>query len=390
MTEPAAIETDIVIIGAGPVGLTLALALARGDGSAAAPQLLLLDGKARGSYVDDPRALALSHGTRQLLETLGAWNAAAGTAINDIHISQAGGFGRAVITREEMQADALGHVMRYRDLAAALDREIAADAVLDRCQPYSVQVEKDTATVHVRRDNAAQTIRCRLVVHAEGTPTDDAAEVCIADYRQHAVVAEVRPQQAHGHRAWERFTPDGPLALLPLGDDYALVFTVPPAKAEALMAMDDAAFLDALQAQFGTRHRFTAASPRARFPLALRLRRAIARPREVWIGNAAQTLHPVSGQGFNLGIRDAWALADTLLTHGREDPGSAALLARHARHRQLDRHGSAVFTDGIVRAFSNDVAPLRVARGIGLAALDLCPIARRFVAARMIWGARAW
>ena len=224
--------------------------------------------------------------------------------------------------------------------------------------------------------------------HAEGTPTDDAAEVCIADYRQHAVVAEVHPQRSHGHRAWGTLHPDGPLALLPLGDDYALVFTVPPAKAEALMAMDDAAFLDALPKRSSAPATASPPPRRAHFSLALRLRRAILKPREVWIGNAAQTLHPRSGQGFNLGIRDAWALADTLLTHGREDPGSAALLlARHARHRQLDRHGSAVFHRRYrPRLLPNDVAPC-AARGIGLAALDLCPIARRFVAARMIWGA---
>jgi 2-octaprenyl-6-methoxyphenol hydroxylase len=154
--------------------------------------------------------------------------------------------------------------------------------------------------------------------------------------------------------------------------------------------MDDAAFLAALQHQFGTRLRFSATSPRARFPLALRLREKLADHREVWIGNAAQTLHPVSGQGFNLGIRDAWELAETLLTQKTGDPGATGILAGHTRSRRLDRLGSAAFTDGIVRAFSNDFAPLRLARGLGLLALDLCPPARKFVAGRMIWGARAW
>lgn len=384
MTEAAALDTDVLIVGAGPVGMTLALALAAGGKRA-----LLLDRRPRGAFRDDPRALALAHGTRQLLETLGAWNAAAGTAIHDIHVSQRGGFGRTQITREELAVDALGYVMRYRDLAAALDARLPGDVLLDRAELAAPQVGSDAVTATIRRAGQEMTIRARLVVHAEGTPAAD-ADVAVSDYRQHAVLAEVRPQPAHRHRAWERFTADGPLALLPLGDDYSVVFTVPPEKADALMAMGDAAFLAALQRQFGPRVTFTASSPRARYPLALRLRRQLTAPRQVWIGNTAQTLHPVSGQGFNLGIRDAWELARALLAPPADDAGDAALLAGYARGRTLDRCGSVAFTDGIVRAFSNDFPPLRVARGLGLFALDLCPPARRFVAGRMIWGARAW
>jgi 2-octaprenyl-6-methoxyphenol hydroxylase len=131
---------------------------------------------------------------------------------------------------------------------------------------------------------------------------------------------------------------------------------------------------------------FAKPGPRSRFPLALRLRDTLAKGNEVWIGNTAQTLHPVSGQGFNLGIRDAWQLAEILLADGVA-PGS---LARYAASRRLDRQGSAFFTDQIVRTFSNDIGPLKLARGLGLLALDLCPAARHFVAKRMIWGARAW
>ncbi|MFC5300037.1 FAD-dependent monooxygenase [Azospira restricta] len=381
MTD-AAPDCEVLIVGAGPVGMTLALSLAAGGRKA-----LLLDRRARGAWRDDPRALALAHGTRQLLAILGAWNAAAGTAIHDIHVSQRGGFGRTQITREELAVEALGYVMRYRDLAAALDARLPAAALLDGAELTALQVGNDAAVATIRRDGGETTIRARLVVHAEGTPAEDAG-VAVSDYRQHAVLAEVRPQPAHGHRAWERFTPDGPLALLPLGDDYSVVFTVPPTKADALLAMDDDAFLAALQQQFGPRVRFAATSPRARYPLALRLRRQLVAARQVWIGNAAQTLHPVSGQGFNLGIRDACELAQAVLAAG--DAGDAAMLAGYARGRRLDRRGSVAFTDGIVRAFSNDFAPLRLARGLGLLALDLCPPARRFVADRMIWGARAW
>lgn len=379
-------DTDILIVGAGPVGMTLALALASGQRT---QRVLLIDSKPRGSFVNDPRALALSHGTRQLLESLRAWNAAAGTPIRDIHVSQSGGFGRTVITREEQGVEALGYVMRYRDLAAGLDTRLTADSILDSCEVVEKEIGADSAHVTIRRNGAEQRIRTQLVVHAEGTP-GSTTEVSVHDYHQHAVLAEVCPEPAHNHRAWERFTPDGPLALLPLGKDYSVVFTVPPEKADALMQMNDAAFLTALQQQFGSRLRFTATSPRARYPLALRLRKNLCSRREVWIGNAAQTLHPVSGQGFNLGIRDAWELAQILLAQNSAETGELSTLEAYSRGRQLDRHGSAAFTDGIVRTFSNDFLPLRIVRGLGLLALDLCPPARKFVSGRMIWGARAW
>ena len=150
-----------------------------------------------------------------------------------------------------------------------------------------------------------------------------------------------------------------------------------------------------LQSQFGRRLSFAKPGPRSRFPLALRLRETLTKGNEVWIGNTAQTLHPVSGQGFNLGIRDAWQLAEILLTDGVDRdhqgvPSWGSSLARYAASRRLDRRGSAFFTDQIVRTFSNDCGPLKLVRGLGLFALDLCPPARHFVAKRMIWGARAW
>ncbi|MBK9444824.1 MAG: FAD-dependent monooxygenase [Betaproteobacteria bacterium] len=365
--------------------MTLALALKHGSTPL---RVHLIDSKPRGSFVNDPRALALSHGTRQLIETMHAWNAAAGTPIHDIHVSQSGGFGRTVITREEQRIEALGYVMRYRDLAAALDAKLDADAVLDAAEVVSTTIGPHMTTTVIRRNGAEQRISARLVVHAEGTP-GASPDVRVRDYHQHAVLAEVRPEPGHKHRAWERFTPDGPLALLPLGEDYSVVFTVPPEKADAMMAMDDTMFLSALQQQFGTRLRFTTTSPRARYPLALRLRENLVATREVWIGNAAQTLHPVSGQGFNLGIRDAWELADKLFDacYGN-DPGTTDRLAAYAAGRRLDRAGSSAFTDGSVRTFSNDLPPLRFARGLGLLALDLCRPTRSFVARRMIWGAR--
>ncbi len=385
MTEDGApLTTDVLVIGAGPVGMTLALALAESP-----LRVLLLDRQPGGSWLKDPRALALSHGTRQLLERLNGWNAAAATAIRGIHVSQRGGFGRTQIEATDYDIPALGYVMRYRDLLSALHAQIGAEHIIAPCMVERIDTDHSRTTVTITHQGATRRIAARLVVHAEGTPQDDPG-VTVRDYGQQAIVCEVIPSTPHDHRAWERFTPDGPLALLPIGSDYAVVFTVPPEKAAQIMALGDEAFLGRLNEQFGGRLQFVGTGPRANFPLALRLRRQLTRERQVWLGNTAQTLHPVSGQGFNLGLRDAWELAETLLEHSQDDPGCPEPLAAYARGRQTDRIGSALFTDGIVRLFSNDVPPLKALRGFGLLALDLAPPLRHFVARRMIWGARAW
>ncbi len=383
MTDDATLRVDVLIVGAGPVGMTLALALA-----ASPLRVLLIDSRQRAAWADDPRALALAHGSRQLLERLQAWNAGAATAIREIHVSQRGGFGRTMINSDDYGTPALGYVMRYRDLAAALDARLRDGQLIDQCRVERIATHAEGVSVSVTQGGIRRDIVAQLVVHAEGTPLDD-PDIKVRDYGQEAIVAEVRPRPAHKNRAWERFTPDGPLALLPLGEDYSVVFTVPCDKAARLLELDDDQFLSALRGQFGQRLDFIASGPRASFPLALRVRPQVTRERQAWIGNTAQTLHPVSGQGFNLGLRDAWELAEALLDHPG-DAGHPAALAAYARGRQIDRRGSMAFTDGIVRLFSNDLPPLRVARGLGLLALDLYPPLRHFVARRMIWGARAW
>ena len=380
MTDPVVENVDILILGAGPVGMTLHLALAAGGQTS-----LLLDRRRPEALHADPRALALSHGARELLEQINSWPSRAATPIETIHVSQRDGFGRTLIKHTDYRLPALGYVVRYRHLAAALAANLSAGSLLAETEILDIAPDDDGATVSLRHSSRLRTIRCQLLVHAEGTPGDDPA-VSVSDYRQHAVICEVTPIPGHGKRAWERFTPDGPLALLPLGDEYSIVFTLPPARADAVMAMDDEAFVAALQAQFGQRMRFAKPGQRSRFPLALRLRDTLVKRREVWIGNTAQTLHPVSGQGFNLGLRDAWQLAETLLDQGIQRDS----LASYGASRRLDRQGGAFFTDRIVRLFSNDCAPLKFARGLGLLGLDLCPAARHFVAKRMIWGARAW
>lgn len=374
-------DVDVAIIGAGPLGMALALALADG------PSVVLIDSRARGAWADDPRALALAHGSRQLLERLGAWHAAAATAIREIHVSQRGGFGRTCIAADDYRTPALGYVMRYRDLADALAACLQPQGLIAPCSVDATEIGRERTTLRLTHNGARRCLRAKLIVHAESMP-ESGPEVRVRDYQQQAIVAEVRTRLPHKHRAWERFTPDGPLALLPLGENYAVVFSVPTDKAASLLALDDDGFLAALREQFGQRLEFVASGPRASFPLTLRLRSQITEPRQVWIGNSAQTLHPVSGQGFNVGLRDAWQLAAALLDAA--DPGAPQTLAGYARGRRIDRQGSVAFTDSLVRIFSNDLPPLRVARGLGLLALDLCPPLRHFVAKRMIWGARAW
>ncbi|WP_300454620.1 FAD-dependent monooxygenase [Accumulibacter sp.] len=377
-------QADVAIIGAGPVGMALAKALAEGPF-----RVLLVDSRRRRAWESDPRALALSHGSRQILEQVGVWNSDAGTAIHSIHVSQRGGFGRTVIEASDYDLPALGYVMRYRDLAAGLYAGVESIDLIDDCRRIELTIGSRAVEIRLSRGEETRLVAARLVVHAEGSPASEAG-VRVFDYRQHAVVAEVRPVPGHANRAWERFTPDGPLALLPLGDDYSVVFSLPPDQAKRLQDLAEDGFLAALRAQFGGRLDFVTSSARASFPLALRIRRQLTAPRQVWVGNAAQSLHPVSGQGFNLGLRDAWELAEALCRGAGDDAGAAPTLAAYARRRDLDRRGGMAFTDGIVRLFSNDLAALRLARGFGLQALDIFPPLRHFIARRMIWGARAW
>ena len=199
-------RTDILILGAGPVGMTLALALA-----GSAHRVTLVDAKPRGLAANDPRALALSHGTRQLLESLSAWNAKAATPIDHIHVSQRGGFGRTCIQAEDYRLPSLGYVMRYGDLAAALDAQVTANSgltLLADTQVVASRSDDDGLLVQLEQNGETRNIHTRLLVHAEGTPYDD-PQVSVQDYRQHAVLAEVQTATPHQRRAWERFTPDG-------------------------------------------------------------------------------------------------------------------------------------------------------------------------------------
>lgn len=357
MNEP------VLIIGGGPAGMALALAL-RHNGV----RSRIVDARPRGAARADARILALAHGSRLILERLGVWRDIPHTPIETIHVSHAGGLGRTRMRAAEEDVPALGYVIAAGDLAAALDAALA-DIPFQDNTPAPKQAD------------------ALLTVHAEGHIADG-DDIITRDYGQHALICLARSARPHGATAWERFTPAGPVALLPHQDGYAVVLTCAAAESERIAALDDAAFLALLQERFGQGVRLGAVSPRQVYPLGLRMRRQVIGERAVWIGNAAQTLHPVAGQGFNLALRDIVELADTLA--GATDPGTAALLERYAARRRLDRRATVEFTSGLVRLFSNDIGLLRHLRGAGLLALDLCPPARSFLARRMMFGARAW
>lgn len=380
---------DLLIVGAGPVGLALALAL-KDSGL----DVVLADARPRAAVAADPRVLALAYGSRLSLERLGVWRQIAATPIETIHVSQQGGFGRSVLQAADYGQPALGYVASAGALASALRQAVDAAGipVLDETEATALAPAADSVAVSLSGPAAASR-EARLVACAEGSLKAGDADVVEHDYGQHALISIATPAGPHRQTAFERFTADGPVAFLPHGKDYAVVHVAPPAQADALLALDDAAYLARLQHKIGGRVRLAAIGERLRYPLLLRYRRNPVGERTVWLGNAAQTPHPVAGQGFNLALRDVCGLAATLRSHARQpgfDPGAAAVLAAHARARRLDRFGTIRFTDTLVRLFSNDLAPLRHARGAGLFLLDICPPLRHFVAKRMMFGARAW
>jgi 2-octaprenyl-6-methoxyphenol hydroxylase len=378
---------DILIAGGGPVGAALALAL---EGSGHSVVLA----EARSAESDgtcstdsgDARPIALSYASRLILERLDAWSGLAATPIETIHVSQQGGFGRTVIRASDCDLPALGYVTSYDDL----QRSLRATPCSARRVSGARLTGFDGATATLQTRDGELAFAPRLAVFADGARIADerATTGFHKDYRQSAVVAWVKTEQAHRGRAWERFTPEGPLALLPYATRYGLVWTTNPERAARLCALDTPAFLAELRAAFGDRlGAFTEAGERSAFPLALRYQREETRSHCISVGNAAQTLHPVAGQGFNLGLRDAWELAH--LARATREPGSDSFCTRYRRARALDRRAGIGVTDSLVGLFSNSNPLLRFGRGAGLLGLDLLPFARRFVARRMIYGVRA-
>jgi 2-octaprenyl-6-methoxyphenol hydroxylase len=422
-------DYDVVIVGGGPVGMALALALRDSDTS-----VLLLEARGLPAKTEDSRPLALSHGSRLILQRLGVWKALPDiTPITTIHISNRGGFGRTVLDAAEIGVPALGYVMNHHDVFRAMhealqncDVDYLTDAQVTRLETGAAQGQ-----IEFQHGRVAKKATARLLVLADGgrlTAQIEGVTQHVHDYEQWAVVARVRTERftyaaitssakpmltpvrgltTRGTRkidfgaksttraqrgqpgvAYERFTTEGPVALLPSGKYFSLVWTTSPSAAEEILALDDWAFLARLHSHFGDRlGKFTEAGRRSGFPLSLKYAAPITSHRTVLVGNAAQTLHPVAGQGFNLGLRDAWELAEEVVD-SPSDMGSPAMLARYRDKRRLDSGGGRLFTDSLVKLFSNDDLVLDSVRSMGLGALDCLPPLKRFVARRMMFGAR--
>jgi 2-octaprenyl-6-methoxyphenol hydroxylase len=382
-------QRDVLIVGGGPVGATLALALA-GSGL----DVEVLEARATVGESADDRTLAVSHGTRLIFERLGVWDAAGmATPIESIHVSQRGGFGRSCLEAASFGLPALGYVLSYARLQRALGEALRGRSdirVSTAVEVDTVEVSPAHASITCRKEGRTRVLGARLLAIADGGTRlagQAGAKLRHRDYAQQAVVGVVEASRPHAFRAYERFTPDGPVALLPFGQTYALIWTAAPEAAAGLVSLPDAAFLAALQDHFGDRPgRFLAIGPRSRFALSLRYALDPVLERTVLLGNAAQALHPIAGQGLNLGLRDAWDLAQLLLARAAEDPGTESTLKEYRAARRLDRLGGIAVTDSLVRIFSNDAAPLRMLRGGALALLDILPAAKRAFIQRMVFG----
>ena len=385
-------DADVIVVGGGPVGAVLALALSQG---APALRVTVLEAQADSAPRSDTRTLALSYGSRLILERVGIWQQLkAATPITRIHISQRGSFGRALLSAHDAGLPALGYVISYAELQNALQvalRQCGAQ-YLTGAQVSAVQPDALAAQVQFTHDGALRCMTSRLAVLADGGRSLQNIPGIVResrDYGQCAIVCPVRTSLPHQNLAYERFTAEGPAALLPSGADYALVWTTTPQRAQALLALSDAEFLVQLQTHFGDRQgQFLSLGPRNSFALGLQQSKPVTGPRLALIGNAAQMLHPVAGQGFNMGLRDAWELAQATLACAPQAVGAVAMLRAYAAGRRWDTQGGVFFTDLLVRGFSNRIPGLRALRGLALSALDTLPPAKSFVVRRMIFGVK--
>ena len=383
-------DFDVAIVGGGMVGASLACAL---DGRP--PRVALIESvpfaaPAQPSY--DDRSVALAWGSRRVFEGMGLWERVAPTVapIREIHVSDRGHFGAARLRAADCGFDALGYVVENRSLGRIFAEALPTMANLELICParlVSLETRAGEVRLRVEQDGRERELSARLLVGADGGRSavrrHGGIDAVRTDYGQSAIIANVTPEFAHGDRAWERFTDTGPLAFLPMRDDRcSVVWTVRSEHCEGMLALPDEEFLAALQARFGNRlGRLLRTGARSAYPLALVRAERYAGERLALIGNAAHTLHPVAGQGFNLGLRDAVVLAELVGDACAEggDPGAPRVLERYERWRTQDQRRVIALTDGLIRVFSSDFAPLAAARGLGMVALDLLPPLKRMM-----------
>ena len=385
-------DYDIIIAGGGMVGTSLGLAL-----SPLNLKIAVVEAVARGAARQpsfDDRSTALSRSSQRMFEAIGLWPdiVAASTPIKHIHVSDKGWFGFAHIDAEEQQVDALGYVVINRVLGGVLQNALSSVTNVDVICPAriaAVTASESHATVTIEENSASRQLACRLLVAADGANSALRDMVGISatrtDYQQCAVIGNLLPEKAHENRAFERFTEDGPVAMLPISDErVAFVWIQSPSTASELMDLDDEEFTARIQAAFGQRlGRFSKTGKRAAYPLALSKANDLVARRSVVVGNAAHGLHPVAAQGFNLGLRDVAALCDCIADARKQDVvdcGHAVILENYAEWRLPDQKKLVRFTDGIVRLFGDSRMPVRVLRNIGMLGFDLIPGVRRLFA----------
>ncbi len=382
MNAPAEASFDVAIVGGGLVGASLAVRLA---GTALRVALIEAATPPASAPNWDERCIALNDASHRILSSLGVWPALAADAeaITATHISEKGRFGSTRFTADEAGLAALGYNVPLRAIGAALSQAMAKAPDLTVLQPARVTAISESAddvALTVVDGAGERRLRARLVVAADGAQSSIREQLGLIaqtrDYHQHAIVSAVRLSRPHHGVAYERFTPDGPMALIPKPDDAAsLVWTVPSERVDDMLAWSDDDYLAAAQATFGGRlGRFTALGARRGWPLARVMSDTLVAGRTVFIGNAAQSLHPVAAQGFNLGLRDVANLAERIV--GVADCGDEVLLRDYAATRRSDRERVSGFTDLLVRAFSNRTPGLAQLRHWGLVAADLMPPVR--------------
>ena len=376
-------DYDILIVGGGMVGASLAVALQPLD-----YKIGLIDAYRYGetqqpSY--DDRAIALSYGSSQIYRGMGLWSALQSgvTPIQKIHISDKGHLGATRLTAEQEKIPALGYLVESRVLGNHLYQALGSSEV-DQYTAETTHIETTEAALEITltTKHGIEKLRCKLLVAADGTHSKVRQLMGIPvesePYQQVGIIANVTPEKPHQNRAFERFTADGPIALLPLSDNRcSLIWTHPADLAEAALQQGDKAFLDGLQKAFGYRlGAFLKVGKRSAFPLALSKAQHVTSTRTVLIGNAAQTLHPVAGQGLNLGLRDIAQLVE-LVANNTISLGSAEMLKTYADSRQSDRNTVIKYTDSLVKIFSNDSPLLGHVRSGGLMLVDrIAPLRR--------------
>jgi 2-octaprenyl-6-methoxyphenol hydroxylase len=400
MTTRAQLDYDVAIVGGGMVGASFALALRATKLKVLLIESIPPDSARQPSF--DERTTALGNGSRQIFESLGVWNAMAGesAAIRSIHVSDAGRFGVARLVAQEQGVDAFGHVVPNRIIGRVLwqalrespNIKLAVPAQLERARPRD-----DGVDLELLVDGEPRRVRAAMAVAADGAGSvlraSAGIEAGVEDYDQVAIVVNAATATPNTGEAFERFTPSGPLAVLPLSNrngngGYAVIWAVRPERAAELMALDEAAFAAELLRSFGWRAgRWTRIGKRNTYPLSLSRAHETVAGRIVLIGNAAQALHPVAGQGFNLGLRDAATLAEMLasISGAADGPEITELLERFAAWREEDRRGVTRFTDSLVKLFGSERPTLGLVRNFGLLLFDLSPTAKRALS-RVSWG----